>query len=206
MLVNTGYLGLPMVAALLGTDRIGEGAVYDTLVSAPMFLLFAFAVGATFGDVGESLRDRLKVFLFKNPPLIAVIAALVAPPDLVNSSVIDVSNAVTFALAPLGFFAVGVALQSEAEDGAFRFPPPITAPVGVAIGLRLILGPALLFLLATPFIELPDTYLLLASMPCGINSVIVAHACKLDLRVTASAVAWSTAIVIFVATVTSALL
>jgi predicted permease len=40
-------------------------------------------------------------------------------------------------------------------------------------------------------------------MPCGINTMIVTHAYGLDLRLTASAVAWSTAIAVVVATVSS---
>jgi hypothetical protein len=33
-------------------------------------------------------------------------------------------------------------------------------------------------------------------MPCGINTMIVTHAYGLDLRITAEAVAWSTAIAV----------
>ena len=54
----------------------------------------------------------------------------------------------------------------------------------------------LLYLIALPLIELPDTYLLLAAMPCGINTMIVTHAYGLDLRISAGAVAWSTAIAV----------
>jgi predicted permease len=61
---------------------------------------------------------------------------------------------------------------------------------------RLLLAPALLVALSAPFIDLPPPYLLLAAMPCGINSVTVAHVYGLDLRISAAAVAWSTAIVV----------
>ena len=47
-----------------------------------------------------------------------------------------------------------------------------------------------------PLIDLPDTYLLLAAMPSGINTMIVTHAYGLDLRVAAGSVAWSTAIAV----------
>ena len=36
-------------------------------------------------------------------------------------------------------------------------------------------------------------------MPCGINTMIVTHAYGLDLRISAGAVAWSTAIAVVVA-------
>ena len=42
-----------------------------------------------------------------------------------------------FAILPIGFFAVGVTLAAEAEEGAARFPPPLDAPVGAAVALKL---------------------------------------------------------------------
>jgi predicted permease len=59
---------------------------------------------------------------------------------------------------------------------------------------RLAVMPGLLYLLALPFIDLPDAHLLLAAMPTGINSLIVAHAYGLDERLTAEAIFWTTAV------------
>ena len=75
-------------------------------------------------------------------------------------------------------------------------PPPLDAPVALAVAIRLIVAPGLLYLLALWLIDLPDAYLLLAAMPCGINTMVVTHAYGLDLRVSAGAVAWSTAIAV----------
>jgi predicted permease len=65
--------------------------------------------------------------------------------------------------------------------------------------------PALLFALAAPLIELPSTFLLLAAMPSGLNAMIVAHAYGLDLKITAGALTWTTAIVVPVALVATLL-
>ncbi len=68
--VNTGYLGLPMAFALLGARGFTSAVAYDQLVSGPMFLVAAFAVGAAFGGQGgESARERLRAFATRNPPL-----------------------------------------------------------------------------------------------------------------------------------------
>ena len=107
---------------------------------------------------------------------------------------VDISRVVVVALLPLGFFAVGAALAEEAEAGTVGFPPALDAPVVAAVGLRLLGGPILLYALSAPFIDLPDTYLLLAAMPSGINTMVVAHAYGLDLRIAAGAIAWSTLI------------
>jgi len=43
-LANTGYLGLPLVVAVLGADHLSQAVAYDSLVQAPVFLIGAFAV------------------------------------------------------------------------------------------------------------------------------------------------------------------
>ncbi len=197
MQVNTGFVGFPLVVALLGADRLAEAAAYDAVVTIPWLFGPVFAVGAAFGDAaGEGVRERTRAFFVRNPPLLAMAAALVAPDALAPDVLLDASRGLVFALVPLGFFAVGVYLASEADEGVQVFPPPITAPVIAVVALRLLVAPALLLALAAPLIDLPAPYLLLAAMPCGINTLVVAHAYGLDMRIAAGAVAWSTALVV----------
>lgn len=203
--VNTGYLGLPLVAALLGGHALGRAAAYDTLVSAPVLFGPVFAIGAVFGrDAGQGRRERLRAFFLRNPPLLAVIAALVAPDSLAPDALVHASRVVVFLLAPLGFFAVGVTLAAEAEAGALPVPPPLTPAIGSALALRLLAAPAVLYLLALPLIDLPAAYLVQAAMPTGINGLVVAHAYGLDLRPLAGAIAWSTGLVLVGALVAAA--
>lgn len=200
LIANTGYLGYPLCVSLLGFDSLGEAIPYDLLVSAPALLLAGFAVGAAFGEkAGEGPRERVIAFVTRNPPLYAAIAALLAPDALVPDALVDASRVAVVALLPIGFFAVGAFLAEEAEEGYLRMGSPLEAPVAVAVGLRVVVAPALLYLLALPLIDLPDPYLLLAAMPSGINSLLVGHVYGLDLRLTAQAVAWSTAIVVLAA-------
>jgi predicted permease len=195
LVANSGYLGYPLTAALLGFDSLGEAVAYDILVSAPALLLGAFATGAAFGTrAGETVGQRVVAFFTRNPPLYAAIVGLLAPDSLAPDALLDASRIAVVAILPVGFFAVGAVLTEEAEEGAFRLRSPLRAPVAAATALRLVVAPGLLYLLALPFIDLPGPYLLLAAMPCGINTLVVAHIYGLDLRVTAEAVAWSTAI------------
>jgi malate permease and related proteins len=197
VVANTGYLGYPLVAALLGFDALSEAVVYDVLVSSPALLLGAFSVGAAFGErVGEGVRARVAAFFTRNPALYAAALGLAAPDSLAPDALVDASRIVIVAVLPLGFFAVGAALAEEAEEGSLPIPPPLDAPVATIVAIRLALAPGLLYLLALPLIDLPDPYLLLAAMPCGINTMIVTHAYGLDLRIAAGAVAWSTAIAV----------
>jgi predicted permease len=201
---NTGYLGYPLVAVLLGFDQLSEAVVYDILVASPCLLLGAFSVGAAFGTkAGERPVERVRAFFTRNPALYAAILALIAPDSLAPDALVDASRIAIVAVLPLGFFAVGAALAEEAEEGSLPVPPPLDAPVAATVGVKLALAPGLLYVLALPLIDLPDPYLLLAAMPCGINTMIVTHAYGLNLRITAESVAWSTAIAVAAAVVLS---
>jgi predicted permease len=195
--VNTGYLGYPLTVALLGRDDLPQAVLYDVAVTGPSLLLGAFAIGAAFGTrAGESPRQRAVAFLTRNPPLYAAVAGLLAPQALAPDLLVDASQALVVAILPIGFFAVGATLAEDAERGELRLPPPLTKPVAIALACRLAVVPALLILLAAPLIDLPAAYRLLAAMPTGLNSMIVAHTYGLDMRITAEAVTWSTGIVV----------
>jgi malate permease and related proteins len=195
--MNTGYLGYPLTVALLGRDELSTAVLYDVTVSGPSLLLGAFAVGAAFGTkAGESPRERVRAFFTRNPPLYAAIAGLLAPEALAPGLAVDLSQAIIVAILPIGFFAVGATLAENAEHGELPMPPKLTRPVALALAMRLAVAPALLVLLAAPLVELPAPYLLLAAMPTGLNSMVVAHAYGLDMEITAEAITWSTAIVV----------
>lgn len=199
-LANTGYLGVPLVAALIGgSTAIGQAITYDLTVSAPMLLMTAFAIGAAFGTrAGDTSGERLRSFL-RNPPLLAFALALVAPSWATPDWARDLAELLVLLLAPLGFFALGVHLMHEQEDGVRVFPPPMTPAVGVALGLRLVAAPGLMLALSALLVEVPDPILIQSAMACGINGLAVAHVFGLDLRLAAGAIAWSTAAVLVAA-------
>jgi malate permease and related proteins len=194
---NSGFLGYPLCASLLGFDALGEAVVYDVIVVGPSMLLLAFGTGAAFGDrAGEGVRKRSLAFLTRNPPLYAAIAGLLVPDSLAPDVLVDISRGLVIALLPIGFFAVGAVLAEEAEGRADLLGSPLEPPVAAGVLLRLVLAPGLLVLLSLPFIDLPDPYLLLAAMPWGINTVLIAHVYGLDHVLSARAVAWSTLVVL----------
>jgi predicted permease len=201
VMANTGYLGVPLNATLLGSGAIAPALAFDTVVAGPLFWVLGFAVGAAFGtrataSAGGRVRDVLC-----NPPLIAVVAGLLAPDALAPDVLLDAAHVVVYAMLPCGFLLVGIALATEAEEGALAFPPRFDAAVAAAMGLRLVAAPALMLALSAIIIDVPDAYLLQAAMPSGINALIVSHASGLDLRLAAAAVTWTTAVVVVVGVV-----
>lgn len=203
---NTGYLGYPLVASLLGFHAIGQAVVYDVAVSVPNLLLLGFGVGAAFGTkAGEGPRERLIAFFTRNPPLYAAIAGLLAPDSLAPNVLVDISRGAVVALLPVGFFAVGAVLAEEVENEGIELGTPLDPPLATATLLRLVVAPGLLFLLSLPLIDLPGPYLLLAAMPCGINTLLIAHVYGLDSKLAAQAVALTTAIAVVAALIAQAI-
>lgn len=196
VLANTGFVGIPLAGAIFGTGALGPAIAYDALVSGPMFYVVAISVGAALGAaVRPSPRARLRAIV-RNPPLIAVLAGLAAPEALAPDVLLDTAHVLIYATVPAAFFMVGLTLGAEAEVGVLRFPPALTAPVAVAIALRLAVAPLLMIGFSALIDGVPDAYLLQAAMPAGVNSVVVAHAYGLDLKIAASAVAWTTMLVV----------
>ena len=202
---NTGYLGLPFNAALFGFDQIGTAVVYDVLVSASLLVTVGFSIGAAFGAIAEAPRDRVRVFFTRNPALWATVAGLLAPEVLAPGWAVDASRVLIFAILPIGFFAVGVTLAREAEEGAAKFPPPLGRPVVAGIALKLALVPAVLIGLSALIRDVPDTYPVQAAMSTGINTMLIADEYGLDRGLTAAVIAWTTAIVVAVGLVVALL-
>jgi predicted permease len=195
LLANTGYLGVPMNATLLGHDAIGPAIAWDVAISGPMLFTFGFGIAAACGtEAGDTARERIKAFLTRNPPLLAHIAGLLAPDAAAPHALVTAAHDAAIALLPIGFFVLGVHLAREQEVGVVRFPPALSRPVVAVLGLRLVVAPLLFGLFALTLHRVPDAYRLQAAMPCGINALIAAHTYGLDLRLAASAVGWSTAV------------
>jgi predicted permease len=194
---NTGLLGIAVVAAVLGFDHVSQGVVYDALVQQPVFFIGSFAIAAATGTrAGETVGERVKAFFVRNPPLIAVALGLVAPDALAPDVLVDATQVLVLCVPVLGFFAIGVTLAEEADEGAVKFPPPLTPQIGVAIALRSVVAPAVLFGLAAPFIDLPSAFLLMAAIPAGLHIVVLAHVYGLDVPFAAGAIVWTTMVAV----------
>jgi predicted permease len=194
---NTALMGLAVVAALLGFDHVSDAVVYDSLVQQPLFFIGSFAIAAATGTkAGETVRERVRAFFVRNPPLVAILLGAVAPDALAPDVLVDASRLLVLSVPVLGFFAIGVTLAEEADDGALVFPPPLTPGIGVAILLRGIVAPGLFFLLAAPFIDLPSAFLLMAAMPAGLHIVVLAHVYGLDIPFAAGLIVWTTMVTV----------
>lgn len=191
---NTGYLGLPLTIGVFGSAALPNAVAYDILVSGLTFVTAGFAIAAAFGNVGTSVGERVRAFLLRNPPLWAAVAALLLPHGLVPDWLADGSHALVILIVPLGFFAVGVTLASVAEEGAAAFPPPLTAPLAVAVTAKCVVSPAIVFGLSTLLLDVPDPYITQAAVGSNLSSLAVAQIYGLDRGIVAGTIAVTTTI------------
>jgi predicted permease len=197
ILVNTGYLGVPMAVVIFGGHALSPSVAYDQVVSGPMTFTVGFGIGAALGTRGSGgRRERVRAFLTRNPPLVAVVAGLLAPTAAAPPVLVDAAHVVVDVMLVTGFFVVGVYLSSERrDDGAPLLEKP-DRRVGLALALRFLVNPLLLATVSLAGVAIPTLYLLLAAMPTGINSLIVGHAFGLDQRLIATIIVWSTLVVL----------
>jgi predicted permease len=202
VIANTGYLGNPVIAALLGPHALHYGVAWDQLVGGPALFVLGFGIGASYGE-GEAVtwRWRLRMFLVRNPPLWGAIAGLVVPASFAPAPLPGIAQIVVDAMLVTGFFSAGVYLSSERrEDHAPLLQRP-DAPTVLILGARLLVAPLILLGLSGLVVSVPTAYLVQSLMPTGLNSLVVGHAYGLDQRLIATAILWGSAIVIVAALV-----
>jgi hypothetical protein len=147
---NTGFIGYPVTAALLGTRALPEAIFYDVFGTVCAFVLVGTFVAQHYGR-HEGVQVNLLRELLTFPAVIALVAALalrVVPiPNLVMSGIGLLANMV----APLIMISVGLSLRAStlgeragqlALLGILRL---VVAPlIGLALGWVVLgSGPAL---------------------------------------------------------------
>jgi predicted permease len=192
---NTAYFGLPLIAALFSHAQLAQAVVYDGLVSLPLFVIGSFSVGARLGHAREGgVREQLRAGLLRNPVLWAVLAGLLVPEAWAPEALVTPSHVAVYALLPLGFFVVGVTLGDEAKDGTLRVPPPLSPAIAAVVVLRMAFVPLVLLVVGLTPIDVPAPFYVMGAMPVGVNTVLVGHATRLDLRLISSSIAWTTVV------------
>ena len=188
---NSGWLGLPVAVAVLGSGALPSALLYSSVASGP----HNFVVGGSVAAAGRpsGAKVGLLASVRHNHYLPAIALGLAwAFSGLPRSGVLS-STAGWIALATAGpaFFAFGIILANA--------PKRPDRDTFAALGLRLGLSPALL-LATTPFVFVPRPFLLQAGMATGLSTLTMAGAHGLPSARIAPTIAWGTALVVGIAT------
>ncbi len=188
---NTGYLGYPLTAALLGAAAVPQAVFSDVFGTVFALVLVGLPVAARFGNHGEGVPNPVRE-LATFPAVLALAAALVLRSAVLPEAVSNGLGLLASLVAPLIMLSVGLSLRPRSiAHGAVALAVLAVLKLAVAplvalgIGSTVLLEPAL------------SVSVLQASMPSMMLTLVVGERYGLDTDFIAAA--------IFVTTVASVL-
>jgi predicted permease len=182
---NTGWLGMPVCAALLGSSSLPTAALYASLASAPHNMLVGGSLAAAHSHRGLA---AVRAAVLTNRLLLPVLIGLGwAASGIGTFGLGNPARWIALASAFPAFLALGLTL------GDLNLRPD--RDVGAALVFRLGLSPALL-LLASLAIHVPEAFLIQAGMATGLNTLTMSAEHGLPQGHIARCVAWSTGLVL----------
>ena len=185
---NTGYIGYPITAALLGVKELPEAIFYDVFGTVGALVLVGLLVAQHYGSNHETRVNPLRE-LFTFPAVIALALALLvrpfAVPELVSNGLGLLANMV----APLILLSVGLSLRARTIGRA-------AVPLAALTVLRLLVAPAIAFAIGTVVLGAGASLhvaVLEAGMPAMMLALVVGERFGLDADFIASAIFVTTA-------------
>jgi predicted permease len=139
---NTSFLGFALVPALAGEDALQLAVAYDQFGSFLILSTFGLVVLGLYG--GERPRPGAIVRrILAFPPFIALLFALTVMPERYPAAVEQPLQRLADSLLPLVALASGMQVR-------LRLPRRYVAPFAYGLVAKLVLMPALAFLLGGP--------------------------------------------------------
>ena len=183
---NSGFIGYPMVRALLGEDALPYAVVYDQFGTFLLLSTFGVYVLARYGgDRPPTLREVVRrIVLF--PPLWALLFALTLMPERPPHWIAGGLQQLSDAMLPLVMLAVGLSIQ-------LRLPREDVGALATGLVLKLAVMPALALLLSLALSmrgEMLEANVLESAMPTMITAAALAISHRLAPRLAAALVGY----------------
>ena len=136
---NTSFVGLPMIEAYYGKELLGVGIIADQLGTF-MVLSTLGILTATIYSSGDVAPRQMAQKILMFPPFQALVAALLLRPVPFPDWTVTILQKLGDTLTPLALISVGFQLHL----GGLK---TVLKPLAVGLGYKLLLGPALIYLL-----------------------------------------------------------
>ena len=166
---NTGFLGLPFTAALLGTDALPEAITYDQLVSTPWLLVVAFSIGAAHAPDAREQSAACARSSPATPRCSRWSRACWRPTRSRRTGPWTPPTSWSSRWRRSASSRSACTRRRSGGDG-IRFPPPLSAPVVAASRVKLTVPVAVVAGCAALIHDVPDAFLVQAAMPTGLNA------------------------------------
>ncbi|RZA04622.1 MAG: AEC family transporter, partial [Moraxellaceae bacterium] len=183
---NTGFVGIPLVEALLGKDAIPYAILYDQFGTFLALNTFGSVVAAYYSGGAMSWKNLARTIV-SFPPFIALILAFVTLPLHFSEWVSTVLQRISSTLVPVVMVAVGLQWR-------LRLEREIIAPLMLGLSATLFFTPLLawviLHLLGINGLA-AQVVVLEAAMPAMISAGVLAVNYQLAPRLASSLVGYS---------------
>lgn len=184
MLGNTGYLGYPVVLALVGTQYFGWAVFYDTLGSTLGAYGFGVVLAAHFGRTAANLSQLLQA-LIQNPALWSFWIGLGLRPVPVPLLVEQSLAVIAWSMVALSLLLMGMRLSQ------LRFWQNFPQ-AAASLSIKMLLVPLLIGITLTQIgiVGPPRLVIVLqAAMPPAFATLVIAEAYNLDRELTVTILA-----------------
>jgi len=182
---NTGYLGYPVVQAVLGKEWLAPAVFYDVFGTVAVLFTLGIAVAARLGEHEGRVNVVRELLTF--PAMIAVLVALayrfVPWPAAVSATVMDWTGVASTMALPLIMISLGVSFDAGALKGSAK-------ALGAVAAVKLLLLPALAIAIVVMSGNRADVRMLAmqAGMPSVMLSLVVGERFRLDTGFIAAAI------------------
>lgn len=182
---NTGYLGYPVVQAVLGDRWLAPAVFYDVFGTVAVLFTLGIAVAARHGEHEGRISIWRELLTF--PAMIAVLVALafrfVPWPAVVSTTVMDWTGLAAKMALPLIMISLGISLDFSALRGSAK-------ALGAVAGVKLLMLPAIAIAIVMLSGNKVDVRMLAmqAGMPSVMLSLVVGERFKLDTTFIAAAI------------------
>ncbi len=183
---NTGFLGIPLIGALLGDEAIPYAILYDQFGTFIALNTFGSFIAAYYSGSATSWKSLARV-IASFPPFIALILALISLPLQFPDWFSSVLQRISSTLVPVVMVAVGLQWRLKLERD-------IVSPLILGLVTTLFLAPLLVWMLLQLFgISglAAQVVVLEAAMPAMISAGVLAINYQLAPRLASSLVGYS---------------
>lgn len=192
---NTGFVGFPMALVALGRDALAPTLVATIITVCVLFgvAIVLIEIGVQSGGRRRDIAAKVGRSLLRNPLLVApVLGALVPLSGLgVPAPVDSFLTLLGGAASPCALIALGLFLGEKRQR-----VPRDTGAAALLVGFKLVLQPAVTWVLATSVFGLSPLLthaaVLLAALPTGTGPFMLAELYRREAGVTSSVVLAST--------------
>ena len=181
---NTGYMGVPLLVALLGAQAAGPAIVtivVDLLVTSSLCIALSRLDSADSHGVKVAAKNALKGVALNPMPWAIVLGALSSGMDLtLPAPVIQTLGLLADAASPVALFTIGAVLARSQMNSVETIPLKDYVPVAL---IKLVLHPLLVALVGLSAIQLGvplqpfalTVIVLVAALPSASNVAILAE-------------------------------